>query len=99
MLDFTEIPKDGTQFELLTRELLFQRGFDVSWTGVGPDAGKDLICTEKIESDFGNSSRRWVIQCKHKAHSGRSVSSSEINDIVDTCAQHGADGYIVEKGR
>lgn len=95
MLDFTEISKDGTQFELLTREILFQRGLDVNWSGVGPDGGKDLICTERIDSTFGVSTRRWLIQCKHNAHSGKVVGTADIKDIVDTCSHHNVDGYVV----
>ena len=33
MLDFKELSKDGKEFELLIRELLFSQGFKVYWSG------------------------------------------------------------------
>lgn len=95
MLDFKELSTDGTQFELLVREVLFARGLDTTWSGVGADGGKDLICIENIDSVFGRSSRRWLVQCKHFAHSGRSVGVSDVDSIADSCAQHGASGYVL----
>lgn len=95
MLDFRELSTDGTEFEMLVREVLFARGLDTSWSGVGPDGGKDLICTERVDSIFGPSTRRWLIQCKHFAHSGRSVGGGDIDNIRDSCSQHGADGYVI----
>jgi HJR/Mrr/RecB family endonuclease len=47
MLDFTELLPDGIRFEQLVRELCLRSGFEVHWTGVGPDGGRDLILIEK----------------------------------------------------
>ena len=52
MFDFKELPKDGTAFELLVRELLYRRGLEVYWTGKGPDGGKDIVCIERIAGNF-----------------------------------------------
>jgi Restriction endonuclease len=95
MLDFKELSKDGTSFEMLLREVLFAQGLDVASSGVGPDGGKDLICVERLSSLFGSSSRRWLIQCKHFAHSGRSVGTPDIDNIRDSCSQHGVQGYVL----
>lgn len=95
MLDFKELPTTGTDFELLVREVLFAQGLDTTWSGLGADGGKDLICIERIPSIFRSSTRRWLIQCKHFAHSGRSVGLADVDSIVDSCAQHGAEGYIL----
>jgi HJR/Mrr/RecB family endonuclease len=46
MLEFKELAKDGQDFELLIREILFKQGFHVAWSGRGADGGRDLICTE-----------------------------------------------------
>ena len=43
MLDFSEISTDGTQFELLLREILFSLDYHVIWSGVGADGGRDLL--------------------------------------------------------
>lgn len=62
MLDFTELPKDGEEFELLIRELLFSHGFQVYWSGRGADGGRDLICVEKRNSYFMEDEKKWLIQ-------------------------------------
>ncbi|OEZ83245.1 hypothetical protein JAB6_28190 [Janthinobacterium sp. HH104] len=95
MLDFKELNKDGKDFELLIRELLFSKGFSVYWSGVGPDGGRDLICIEERDSFFAPDKKRWLIQCKHNAHSGKSVGIDDLDDIVDSCVQHEATGFIL----
>jgi hypothetical protein len=95
MLDFTELPDDGNAFELLIREIAFTEGFSTHWSGVGPDGGKDLICRQLVKSILGEFEKTWVIQCKHFAHAGRSVGTNDIQNVVDICRHHGADGYIV----
>lgn len=79
LIDFSELPENGDAFELLMRELLSHRGLEVYWTGRGPDGGKDLICIERIKGNFDESIKRWVVQCKHNAHSGKAVGQNEIN--------------------
>lgn len=95
MLDFKELAKDGQDFELLLRELLFNEGLRVYWSGKGPDGGKDLICIEDNDGIFSPSSKTWLIQCKHKAHSESSVGVGDLDDIVDSCSQHDANGYLL----
>ena len=95
MLDFKELSEDGLELEQLIRELLFNKGLRVYWSGKGPDAGKDLICIEELEGSFLPSIKTWLIQCKHKAHSGASVGIGELDDIVDSCTQHNATGYLL----
>lgn len=94
-MDFKELPQDGQAFEQLVRELLFSNGLHVAWSGKGPDGGRDLICTETIDSHFVKSTRTWLVQCKHKAHSGDSVGIAELDNIVDSCTHHHATGYIL----
>lgn len=95
MLDFKELNKNGKDFELLIRELLFSKGYKVYWSGVGPDGGRDLVCIEERQSFFAPDKKRWLIQCKHNAHSGKSVSVEDLDDIVDSCTQHEASGFIL----
>ncbi|HWK67617.1 MAG TPA: restriction endonuclease [Rhizobiaceae bacterium] len=94
-MDFTELPVDGQAFEQLVRELLFSRGLHVAWSGRGADGGRDLVCRETLTGIFGPQTRTWLVQCKHNAHSGISVSHSAIDDPVSSCAQHGATGYLL----
>lgn len=95
MLDFTELSNDGQDLELLVRELLFSIGYKVYWSGRGPDGGRDLVCIEETNSIFMQTSKKWLIQCKHKAVSGASVGVADLDDIVTSCAQHECDGYVL----
>ena len=95
MLDFKELPNDGQAFEQLVRELLFSRGLHVHWSGRGADSGRDLICHERIRGLFAAETRGWLVQCKHFAHSGRSVGVSDLDDVVDSCTQHQTTGYLL----
>jgi len=95
MLDFTELSTDGQDLELLIRELLLRRGFTVHWSGRGADGGRDLVCIEQRDSYFVPDEKRWLIQCKHNAVSGRAVSAQDLDSIVDSCAQHGCTGYLL----
>jgi len=95
MLDFKELPKNGDDFELLIREILYNKGLEVYWSGKGQDGGKDLLCIEILKSNFKPSNKRWLIQCKHNAHSSKSVGISDLDDIIDSCAEHNASGYML----
>ena len=95
MLDFKELPKDGEAFEQLVRELLFSYGMDVEWSGRGPDGGRDLMCREPLRSLIAPASRTWLVQCKHFAHADRSVGADDLNNVVDSCTQHKATGYLL----
>lgn len=95
MLNFKELSTDGNDFELLIRELLFEKGFDVYWSGKGPDGGRDLLCIETLDSTIAPNQRTWLVQCKHTAHSGKAVGTGDLDDIIDSCAHHNVDGYLL----
>jgi hypothetical protein len=95
MLDFRELPSDGVRFEQLIREVLIRSGFEVHWTGVGPDGGRDLVATERAAGILAPFSRKWLVSCKHKAHGGGSVGLPDIVDIVDACSAVDAEGYLL----
>ena len=95
MLDFTELPDDGVDFERLVREMLFAMGYRAYWSGRGPDGGRDLLCIEERPSAFLADSRTWLIECKHFGHSGRSVGVEDLGDIFTKCAQHNANAYLL----
>ncbi|MCB9743402.1 MAG: restriction endonuclease [Alphaproteobacteria bacterium] len=101
LLDFTEIPQahgsDGKQdsFELFAREFLELIGLrPVAGPDRGPDDGRDLIVEERLEGTLQSSTRRWLVSCKHKAHSGNAVSKRDEEDIPGRVDQHHADGFI-----
>lgn len=95
MLDFTELSDDGNDLELLIREILAIRGFEVHWSGKGQDGGRDLICIERRGSFFRSDEKRWLIQCKHNAKAERSVGVNDLGDIIDACAQHECRGILL----
>lgn len=95
ILDFTEIDKNGDDFELLIRELLYNKGLEVYWSGKGPDGGKDLLCIERYQSHFKWFTRRWLVQCKHNAHSGKAVGTQDLGNVENSCTLYNADGYFL----
>jgi len=95
MLDFTEFPKDGNEFELFVREVLFKLGQRPFWGGKGPDGGRDLLCEEPRESVILPDTRLWLVQCKHNAHSGDAVGIKGLDSMTDSCTHHNAEGYLL----
>jgi len=101
ILDFTEIPEgnraSGIQdsFELFARDCLHCIGY-VHCDGPdrGADDGRDLIVEERRSGVGGESFVRWLVSCKHYAHSGRSVGVDEENNIRDRVEQHRCNGFI-----
>jgi hypothetical protein len=79
----------------MVRELLLLQDFNAYWSGVGPDGGKDLIFDEPGNELLGKKRRRWLVSCKDFSSSGRSVGVADLEPVVDTCAQHSADGYLL----
>lgn len=103
-LDFTEIPPakadketPGQQdtFELFAREVLELVGFKIiSSPDRGADGGKDLIVEERRIGIGGETDIRWLVSCKHNAHSGSSVSPTDESNINDRLATHGCAGFL-----
>ncbi|WP_133718635.1 restriction endonuclease [Methylocaldum gracile] len=103
VLDFKEIPEahiatgEQDQFELFAREFLSNLGYKIlSGPDRGADGGKDLVVEEKRVGVGGETCIRWLVSCKHKAHSGKSVSpqdESNIRDRVESNKSHGFIGF------
>lgn len=101
-LNFTEIPRadigiNRDDFELFAREFLEKvTGLKIeTHPDRGPDAGRDLIALETRVGALGETHHRWLISCKHKAHSGKSVSPDDENDLHDRLQTHSCDGLII----
>jgi hypothetical protein len=99
-LDFKEIPlasggPDRDQFELFARDFLELMGFKVL---VGPDrgadAGRDLVLEEIRTGIAGETRVKWLVSCKHKAHSGASVKPEDESDIHDRVRTHDCKGFM-----
>ena len=101
ILDFKEIPmahKGGGEqdkFELFSRDFFQNIGYKISSApGRGADGGKDLILTEVRKGIASNTEVRWLVSCKHKAHSGSSVSKTDEPEITDSLKAHNCTGFI-----
>lgn len=94
MIDYKELPTDGTAFELLIRELLYRRGLEVYWTGKGPDGGRDIVWIERVKGNFTTFEKRWIVQCKHHAHSGKAVSDQEVMKPIKIGSGAGYDNIM-----
>ncbi len=100
VLDFREIasptsPGHQDAFELFAREFLVHRGFEiVDGPDRGADAGRDLIAVERRRGVAGETSVRWLVSCKHKAHSGTSVGVGDEQNVRDRVEVHKCQGFI-----
>lgn len=101
ILDFKEIPQanqgNGLQdtFELFTRDFLQYLGYRiVSNPDRGADGKKDLIVDEVIPGITSEYNIRWLVSCKHYAHSGAAVKDSDEINIKERLEQHGCDGFM-----
>lgn len=101
ILNFKEIPRaniaSGEQdmFELFARDYLESMGYDiVEGPDRGADGGRDLIAEEIRRGINNNTIVRWLVSCKHKAHSGQSVTLKDEVDILDRVRSNTCNGFI-----
>jgi hypothetical protein len=96
MIDFKEIRNDDDTWELFTRDFLSELGFYIeSPPSRGPDGGKDLLVTETIKGNIHRSEFRWLVSCKHYAHTSRSVNENDHEkNILERVKSFKADGFI-----
>lgn len=96
-INYKKLDVNGEDFELLCRDVL--ESYDaliVSEPTRGPDQKKDLVIEITSRDLLGNSEKiKYLVQCKHKAHSGRSVLEAEIGDFRSACLLHKTDGYFL----
>lgn len=70
----------------------------VSRSGRGADEGRDLLVTTLLADCIASRTIRWVVQCKHKAVSGKSVGPGDFaNDFnfSEVLTHHDATGYLL----
>lgn len=101
ILDFREIPEanvsggDQDRFELFARDFLEYMGYKaVSGPDRGADGGRDILLEEVRPGVGGITKLKWLVSCKHFAHSGRSVGVDDENSIVDRVKSKSCDGFI-----
>ncbi len=101
VLDFKEIPEANTgsglqdTFELFTRDFLSFLGYRIIQDpDRGADGKKDLIVDEIIKGITDEYTIRWLVSCKHYAHSNRAVKDIDEPNITDRLLQHHCDGFM-----
>lgn len=102
IIDFREIPEaqiaTGKQdtFELFARDFFVDilKFKIISEPNRGADGGKDILCEEEQSGTLSENKVRWLVSCKHKAHSGRSVTPDDETNITDRVKQFNANGFI-----
>lgn len=101
ILDFKEIPKanqgGGLQdtFELFSRDFLQYMGYRIiADPDRGADGKKDLIVDEVVKGITSEYTIRWLVSCKHYAHSGSSVCDTDEINIQERLKQHRCQGFM-----
>jgi len=95
-IDFTQI-ESGEKFELLCEDLLLALGFGIeAKVARGPDLGKDIIAIRTATDPAGFSeTHRYLVECKHRAKSGKSVVEEDLGDPIRRMAVHKCNRYIL----
>ncbi|MCK4886189.1 MAG: restriction endonuclease [Planctomycetes bacterium] len=96
MIDFKEIEQSGEIWELFSRDFLQQLGFYIETPpNRGPDGGKDMLVTEELKGKFHSQRFRWLVSCKHNAHSEKSVNENDDEkNILERVQGFNADGFM-----
>lgn len=101
VLDFKEIHAAHIptglqdQFELFARDFLAFIGYKIiTDPDRGADGGVDLIVEESRTGVGGETRIRWLVSCKHKAHSGSSVKPADDANIIDRLEANDCKGFI-----
>jgi len=101
VLDFKEIPEahiatgEQDKFELFARDFFAHLDYKIlREPGRGADGGADIIIEEERKGISGNTSVKWLVSCKHKAHSGASVSKTDESEIRDSVEANDCQGFI-----
>jgi hypothetical protein len=101
IIDFKEIPPankgNGEQdrFEQFACDFLETIGFKIiRRPDRGPDGKKDLIVSDTRIGVSGNTTIKWLVSCKHNAHSGSAVKDTDEQDIHDRVIKHNCQGFL-----
>jgi hypothetical protein len=95
-IDFTQI-ESGEEFELLCEDLLQAMEFTiVQQPARGQEGGKDLIVSEIVRDKMGFTEKReTLVQCKHRAKSGKAVGFAEVANYRDVMDEYEVRRYLL----
>lgn len=92
LIDFTEIENDHV-FENFAQNFLRNLGLKIIRNAaIGPDGGVDIICEQP--NRYGQIGYRWLVSCKHYAHSGKSVGNSDDNANDQRLREYNCNGFM-----
>jgi hypothetical protein len=103
MINFKEIPKahkatgEQDRFEYFARDFLERLSYIIIEEpnrGSDGGTGSDMVVEEIRTGPGGETRIKWLVSCKHKAHSGRSVYKSDDQDILDRVSAKMCGGFI-----
>jgi hypothetical protein len=101
IIDFKEIPAankgNGEQdrFEQFACDFLETIGFKIiRRPDRGPDGKKDLIVSDTRTGVGGETTIKWIVSCKHNAHTGVAVKDTDEKDIYDRVIKHHCQGFL-----
>lgn len=101
-IDFTEIPagnkggKEQDTFELFACDFLESLGYEILLRpSRGNDGKKDLIVqNNSVPGTTSDSKTKWLVSCKHHAHSDKGVNDTDEPDISDRVKKHKCHGFL-----
>ena len=81
---------------MFARDFLEEMGFYIeSSPDRGADGGMDILASEEVVGRLHRYKFRWVVSCKHFAHSKRAVNENEHErNILERVRGFGADGFL-----
>lgn len=95
LVDLREIPSDGDEWEAFSRDFLVALGFAIETPpNRGADGGKDLIVSESLRGKLSRYPLRWMVSCKHKAHSEKAVTEADEPNILERLKSVECDAFI-----
>lgn len=93
VIDFEEITDDHA-FENFCMHLLEGMGLNIPVPpAIGADGGRDIVCEEPSRF-VGARGYRWLVSCKHRALSGRSVGVNYDWAKPHKLTEHGCNGFM-----
>ena len=94
--DFKTLPTDGQRFETLICQLLEAMEFRIlEKPAIGAEGGRDILVERSIKDVMNERREKVVIQCKHKAHSGRPVNDNDIGIFQNALLRYKSKGYLL----
>lgn len=96
MIDLREVKEDGEVWEQFAEEFLSSAGLSTeSPPDRGADGGKDILMIERVSGPMHIEAFRWLVSCKHTAHSGVAISEiTHEKNILERVKAFRADGFL-----